>query len=121
VVHLTTRSVDDALDLLYLLIATRLLARAERESSKEKLRTLPRVEKASATLAEAVRVLIEATDDQVDVATGEILAPGLASVEEVWAAIEAFVPRQQLTAAPAADRSAGGDHRAHPTSRFGCR
>ncbi|MFI6182986.1 Tn3 family transposase [Nonomuraea sp. NPDC051191] len=99
VVHLTTRSVDDALDLLDLLIATRLLARAERESSKEKLRTLPRVERASATLAEAVRVLIEATDDQVDVATGEILAPGLASIDEVWAAIEAVVSRQQLTAA----------------------
>ncbi|GAA3616278.1 hypothetical protein GCM10022419_121950 [Nonomuraea rosea] len=98
-VHLTIRSVDDALDLLDLLIATRLLARAERESSKEKLRTLPRVERASATLAEAVRVLIEATDDRVDVATGEVLAPGPASVDEVWAAIEAVVPRQQLTAA----------------------
>lgn len=76
--HLTTRSVEDTLDLWDLLIAIRLLARAERESSKEKLRTLPRVERASATLAEAVRVLIEATDDQVDVATGEVLAPGLA-------------------------------------------
>nr|WP_055501706.1 DUF4158 domain-containing protein [Nonomuraea pusilla] len=126
VVHLTTRSVDDALDLLDLLIATRLLARAKRESAKEKLRTLPRVERASATLAEAVRVLIEATDDQVDVATGEVLAPGLASVQEVWAAIEAVVPRAQLTAAleaiteltPPADSDADEPWRAMLVGRF---
>jgi hypothetical protein len=34
-------AVDDALDLLDVLMATRLLARAERESAKERLRTLP--------------------------------------------------------------------------------
>ncbi|MER5322946.1 DUF4158 domain-containing protein [Streptosporangium roseum] len=118
--------VGDALDLLDLLIATRLLARAEQESSKEKLRTLPRVERASATLAEAVRVLIEATDDQIDTATGEVLAPGLASVDEVWAAIEAVVPRQQLTAAleaitkltPPADSDADEAWRAMLVGRF---
>ncbi|SNT47897.1 Tn3 transposase DDE domain-containing protein [Streptosporangium subroseum] len=126
VVHLTTRSVDDALDLLDLLIATKLLARAERESSKEKLRTLPRVERASATLAEAVRVLIEATDDQVDIATGEVLGPGLASVDEVWARIEAVVPRRELTSAlaaiteltPPADSDADEAWRAMLVSRF---
>ncbi|MCX4663981.1 DUF4158 domain-containing protein [Streptomyces uncialis] len=46
-VHLTTRAVDDALDLLEVLIATKLLAKAERETVKEKMKTLPRVERAS--------------------------------------------------------------------------
>jgi len=46
--HLTTRAVDDALDLLEVLIATRLLARAERETVKEKIKTLPKVERAGA-------------------------------------------------------------------------
>lgn len=41
-VYLTTRAVDDALDLLEVLIATKLLAHAERETAKEKLETLPR-------------------------------------------------------------------------------
>ncbi|GII78045.1 hypothetical protein Sru01_30270 [Sphaerisporangium rufum] len=53
-VHLTTRAVDDALDLLDVLIATKLLARAERETTREKVKTLPRVERASAKLAAAV-------------------------------------------------------------------
>ena len=53
-VYLTSRAVDDALDLLEVLIATKLLARAERETAKEKLKTLPRVERASAKLADRV-------------------------------------------------------------------
>lgn len=40
-VYLTSRAVDDALDPLEVLIATKLLARAERETAKEKLKTLP--------------------------------------------------------------------------------
>ncbi|MEV8634205.1 hypothetical protein AB0395_21375 [Streptosporangium sp. NPDC051023] len=71
-------------------------------------------------------MLIEATDDQVDVATGEILAPGLASIDEVWAAIEAVVSRQQLTAAleaiieltPPADSDADEAWRAMLVGRF---
>ncbi|MET8248055.1 hypothetical protein ABZV31_28820 [Streptomyces sp. NPDC005202] len=47
-VHLTTRAVDDALDLLEVLIATKLLAKAERETVKEKMKTLPRVERVRA-------------------------------------------------------------------------
>jgi len=126
VVHLTTRSVDDALDLLDLLIATRLLARAERESAREKLRTLPRVERASAALAEAVRVLIKATVDQIDADTGEVVALGLTSVDEVWARIEAVVPRRELASAvaaiaeltPPADSDADEAWRAMLVSRF---
>lgn len=47
-VYLTTRAVDDALDLLEVLIATKLLAKAERETVKEKMKTLPKIERASA-------------------------------------------------------------------------
>ncbi|MEU7889813.1 hypothetical protein AB0B54_30290 [Microbispora bryophytorum] len=61
---------DDALDLLEVLIATKLLARAERESAREKMKTLPRVDRASAKLAAAVQALIEATSEQVDTGTG---------------------------------------------------
>lgn len=52
-VYLTTRAVDDALDLLEVLIATKLLAKAERETVKEKIKTLPKVERAGAKLATA--------------------------------------------------------------------
>ncbi|MCI2423734.1 DUF4158 domain-containing protein [Saccharopolyspora sp. K220] len=57
VAYLQTRAVDDALDLLDVLISSKLLARAERESAKEKLRTVPKLRKASAKLAAALGVL----------------------------------------------------------------
>ncbi|MFC4016240.1 Tn3 family transposase [Nonomuraea purpurea] len=101
-VHLTTRAVDDALDLLDVLIATKLLARAERETAREKIKTLPRVERASAKLAAAVQVLIESTTEQVDTGTGEVFPPEADSVEAVWQRIEAVVPRRELAAALAA-------------------
>ncbi|WP_327270889.1 hypothetical protein OG609_00400 [Streptomyces sp. NBC_01224] len=73
--YLTSRAVDDALDLLEVLIATKPLARTERESAKEKLRTLPRVERASAKLATAFQVVFGTTSEQVDTDTGEITPP----------------------------------------------
>lgn len=126
VVHLNTRSIDDALDLLDFLIATRLLARAERESAKEKLRTLPQVERASAKLAAAVKALIDATDDEIDAATGEVVRPGLDSVEQVWERIEAAVPRRDLASAlsaiaqlaPAPDSDTDEAWRASLVNRF---
>ncbi|MBG6089617.1 TnpA family transposase [Actinomadura viridis] len=101
-VHLTTRAVDDALDLLDVLIATKLLARAERETTREKVKTLPRVERASAKLAAAVQVLIETTSEQIDTSTGEVFPPAASLVEAVWERIEAVVPRRELAAAIAA-------------------
>jgi len=55
--QLQLSATDDALDLLDVLMATKLLARAERATAKEKLRNLPRLVKASASLAVAVQVL----------------------------------------------------------------
>jgi len=100
--YLGTRAVDDALDLLDILITTKLLARAERESVRAKLKTLPQVERASVKLAAAVAVLLEVTAEQVDAATGQVRAPAAASVAAVWERIEAVVPRRELSAALAA-------------------
>ena len=101
-VHLTTRAVDDALDQLDVLVATRLLARAERDTAKEKLKTLPKVERAGAKLAAALQVVLEETAEQVDTSTGEITAPKVATLAAMWEAIEAVVPRKELAAAVAA-------------------
>lgn len=84
-VYLTTRAVDDALDLLEVLIATKLLARAERETMKEKLKTLPRVERASAKLATAFQIVFDTTSEQVDTDTGEITPPEVETLDAMWA------------------------------------
>jgi len=81
-------AVDDALDLFDVLMASRLLARAERESARERLRTLSRFTRASAKLAAAIQVLLDAAD------AGEEL-----SVAQVWAEIERVVPRAEVAAA----------------------
>ncbi|NUP42672.1 MAG: Tn3 family transposase [Streptomyces sp.] len=126
-VYLTSRAVDDALDLLEVLIATKLLARAERESAKEKLKTLPRVERASAKVATAFQVVFDTTSEQVDTDTGEIAPPKVESLEAMWAAIEQVVPRNELAAAIAAlfeltpplDSDADEAWRAMLINRFG--
>ena len=99
VTYLQTRAVDDALDLLDVLIASKLLARAERESAKEKLRTLPKLGKASAKLAAALGVLLEVTgahDDLAEQAADDGDAVEPVSLAQVWAEIEAVVPRSEL-------------------------
>ncbi|MDQ6899618.1 MAG: Tn3 family transposase, partial [Candidatus Dormibacteraeota bacterium] len=84
-------AVDDALDLLEVLMATKLLARAERESAKERLRTLPRFTRASSKLAAAIQILLQLADAGVEL-----------SVFDVWAEIERIVPRSEVAAALAA-------------------
>jgi hypothetical protein len=86
--HLEQAALDDALDLFDLLMATKLLARAERESAREHLRALPRFAAASAKLAAAVQVLLDATSSVANL-----------SLAELWAEIEAVVPRQEVAAA----------------------
>nr|WP_263303321.1 DUF4158 domain-containing protein [Streptomyces sp. 135] len=123
-VYLTSRAVDDALEVL---IATKLLAKAERESAKEKLKTLPRVERASAKLATAFQVVFDTTSEQVDTDTGEIAPPKVESLEGMWAAIEQVVPRHELAAAiatlfeltPPLDSDADEAWRAMLVNRFG--
>jgi TnpA family transposase len=126
-VYLTSRAVDDALDLLEVLIATKLLARAERETAKEKLKTLPRVERASAKLAAAFQIVFDTTSGQVDTDTGEISPPEVETLEAMWERIEQVVPRHELAAAIAAlfeltpplDSDADEAWRAQLVTRFG--
>jgi hypothetical protein len=89
--HLEQKAIDDALDLFAVLMQTKLLARAERESAKEQLRTLRRFAAASAKLAAAIQILLEAGAQAEDV-----------SLAEVWREIERVVPRGEVAAALAA-------------------
>ena len=91
VYHLESTATDDALELLDVLMATRLLARAQREADQITLKRYPRFARASATLAAAIEVLFEVTG------YGEEI-----SLEQLWESIEAIVPRSQLAAAVAA-------------------
>ncbi|WP_432167823.1 Tn3 family transposase, partial [Streptomyces sp. bgisy031] len=88
--------------LLEVLVGTKLLARSERETAREKLKTLPRVERAGAKLAAAFKVVFEETAERVDTATGEISPPAVATLEGMWERIESVVPRRELAAALAA-------------------
>jgi hypothetical protein len=58
--HLEAVAVDDTLDLFALLMATRLFSPARRASGEQRLVMLPRLEKASKTIAHAGRVLLDA-------------------------------------------------------------
>lgn len=81
-VYLEAKSVDDALELLDLLMMTELLGKAEREADRETVRRHPRLARASAKLAAAVEILLEATGWDGDV-----------GLDEVWESIEAVLPR----------------------------
>ncbi|MCX4750311.1 Tn3 family transposase [Kitasatospora sp. NBC_01287] len=126
-VYLTTRAIDDALDLLEVLVATKLLARAERDTAKEKLKTLPKVERAGMRLATAFQVVFDTTSEQVDTDTGEVTGPKVATFDAMWERIEAVIPRQELAAAIAAlfeltpplDSDADEAWRAMLVGRFG--
>lgn len=86
---LEVSAVDDVLDLFALLMATKLLAWAEREPNKQRQRDMPRLARAPVTLAKAARVLLAAGDQPV-------------SATELWAEIERVVSRDKVTAAVAA-------------------
>jgi hypothetical protein len=103
VVHLEARATDDCLELLDLLMVTELLGKAECESVKEKARQHPRLARASAKLATAVEVLLDAT------ARG-----GELGLDEVWELIDAVVSRGELRAAVAAHARAVAQPQADP-------
>ncbi len=88
VAYLQGKAIDDALELLDLLMVTELLGKAERVSDKQTLRSHPRLARASVKLARAVSVLFEVSDHG-----GEI------SLDELWEAIEVLTPRGELHAA----------------------
>jgi TnpA family transposase len=90
--HLEAKAIDDALDLFEILMATRLISTAKRSTDKQRLSTLPQLEKASRLVARAAAVfigeleLIEQTGCDVDVAA-------------LWAALEGVAPRAALSSA----------------------
>jgi hypothetical protein len=90
--HLEAKAIDDALDLFEILMATRLISTAKRSTDKQRLSTLPQLEKASRLVARAATVfieeleLIEQSGCDVDVAA-------------LWAALEEVAPRAALSSA----------------------
>ncbi|MFD0271350.1 Tn3 family transposase [Streptomyces sp. NPDC127106] len=92
--HLEAKAIDDALDLFEILMATRLISTTKRATDKERLSTLPQLEKASRIVARASKVfieeleLLEETGCDVDVAA-------------LWRALEEVAPRAELSSAAA--------------------
>jgi hypothetical protein len=88
--QLEVDAVDDALDLFDLLMATKLLAKAERLSNTAKLKSLPALRRAAGKIAQALAVLLGIPDD----GGREEL-----SLSEAWNQIEQVIPRSELTVA----------------------
>lgn len=91
---LRCNAIDDALDLFAVLMASKLIGPAERASVAERLRSLPQLVRASATLAIAARVLMELVEANPE--SDPILDPAA-----VWVRLSAVVDRDQLAAAVA--------------------
>ena len=70
-------AIDDALDVFAVLMASKLIGPAERASVAERLRSLPQLAKASATLAIAARVLLEFAESG-EAESGQVLDPAVA-------------------------------------------
>jgi hypothetical protein len=81
--HLEAAAVDDTLDLLALLMAARLFSPARRASAGQRLAMLPRLEKASKTVARAGRVLLDQLAAAEDSGTRLDVAALRAAVERI--------------------------------------
>nr|WP_199818645.1 hypothetical protein [Streptomyces leeuwenhoekii] len=90
--HLEAKAIDEALDLFSVLMATRLISRARRATDKERLSTLPQLEKASRTLARAAKVLFEELE-LVESHGTDLDAAAL------WRAVEEVAPRAVVMSA----------------------
>jgi hypothetical protein len=89
---------------------TKLPARAERESAKEQLRTLGRFAAASAKLAAAIQVLLDASAEAEEV-----------SLAEVWREIEQVVLRGQVAGRHGLHRRPPGASRPGGHGQSACR
>ncbi|MFF4763356.1 Tn3 family transposase [Streptomyces sp. NPDC001292] len=90
--HLEAKAIDEALDLFSVLMATRLISTAKRATDKERLSTLPQLEKASRTLARAAKVLFEELE-LVEAHGTDLDAAAL------WRAVEEVAPRAAVMSA----------------------
>jgi hypothetical protein len=91
--YLEAKAVDDALELLDLLMANDLLAKAERGTKSERARQFTKLARASGLLARAWGVFCAATE------SGEEMG-----LDGVWAAIEEVASREELAVAEATVR-----------------
>jgi TnpA family transposase len=114
--HLEAAAVDNALDLFDVLMATRLISTARRTSAAERLAAMPRLERASVTLASAARALLEVLDD----------GGAWLDVAAAWSAVERVAPREEVLGAVAAveelvpdDAAEGAAMREALTARYG--
>ncbi|MGH3722370.1 MAG: Tn3 family transposase [Pseudonocardiaceae bacterium] len=115
VARLAAKTIDDALDLLDLLMVTELAGKAHRQADKATIRRWPRFAKASSRLAVAVATLLEAAEGGED-----------ARLSEVLEMIDALVARPELRAAlaevtgtvPPPDAEDDGGWRAEMASRY---
>ncbi len=113
--RLGTKSIDDALDLLDLLMVTELAGKAHRQADKATIRRWPRFAKASSRLAVAVEMLLEAAEWGEGVHLSEVLEM-----------IDAVVTRRDLHAAvaevtgavPPPDTDDDGGWRAEMATRY---
>jgi TnpA family transposase len=90
VTRLRAKTIDDALDLLDLLMVTELAGKAHQQMNKATIRRWPRFAKASSRLAAAVETLLEAAEWGEDIRLSEVLEM-----------IDAIVARPDLHAAVA--------------------
>ena len=81
-------AVDDAVDLLNVLVATRLIRVAKRVSRDKQLSSIPKLSRAAARLARAMRVVVEVGEagDSIELLMGRLEAEVGSPVELLAAA-----------------------------------
>jgi uncharacterized protein DUF4158/Tn3 transposase DDE domain-containing protein len=127
--HLEGAAVDDALLLFDALMTTKLLARAERLSTTEKLRTLPRFRKAAGVVATVLAALWDVAEADEELAA-QAEADGVAAervyLSQAWEQIEQVAGREEVAKAlatvvemvPDADEDDDAAWRAQLVSRY---
>jgi hypothetical protein len=139
--HLHGAAIDDALLLFDALMTTKLLARAERLSTTEKLRTLPRFRKAAGVVAGVLAALKDVAEAEADAelaaqaeADAELAAQAEADgitaervfLSQAWEQIEQVAGREELAKAletvvelvPDADEDGDAAWRAQLVARY---
>lgn len=87
---LTQQATDDTLDVFDVLVRENLIRRAERESAKTRLHSLPRLSRASVTVATGLKTVLGQLRHDSDQAV---------DADAVWAALETAVGQAQLAEA----------------------
>lgn len=127
--YLEGAAVDDALLLFDALMTTKLLGRAERLSTSEKLRTLPRFRKAAGVVAGVLAALKDVAEADAELAA-QAEADGVAAervlLAQAWEQIEQVASREELAKAlatvvelvPDADEDDDAEWRAQLVARY---